>query len=52
MTMYMFSHDTFLSPSAKLLHTVIMDRYRYVSLHESLYEYDLQIYDALEPPLL
>ena len=51
-TVYMFSHYAFQSLFAKLLHADIMHRYRDVSLKDSLYEYDLPIYDALEPPFI
>ena len=49
---YMFSHDTLQSPFAKLVQTAIMHQHRNVHPKDSLYEEDLSIPDALEPPLL
>ena len=48
----MFSYDTLHSLFAKLVDTAIMHQYRNVHPKDSLYEEDLPIPDALEPPLL
>ena len=51
-TVYMFSYHTLQSLFAKLVETAIMHQYRNVHPNDSLYEDDLPIPDALEPPLL